>query len=117
MRRADYYTSLGEDAGESTLMVTTTPSGIPTRQSDWGSAVSNLLPAVLSVYQQHQLTRLNLARINSGQPPLTAAEYTNVYRPPTAEVQIGATAQTQRLLMFAGMGVLALVGLRAAKII
>lgn len=111
---------LGEDGGENTLMVTTTPSGAPTRQSggvDWGAVINATLPTVLNVYQQQQLTRMNVARINAGQPPLSVSEFGAQYRVPTAEVQIGATAQTQRLMMYAGLGVLALVGLRAAKII
>lgn len=110
---------VGEDAGESTLFVTTTPSGQPTRQSstDWGAVITAALPAVLNVYGQQQLTRLNVARINNGMPPITANEYVSTYRPPTAELQIGATQSTQRLVMFMGLGVLALVGLRAAKVI
>ena len=121
MRRNDYYAGLGEDGGENTLMVTTTPSGMPTRQSesstDWSSIINATLPTVLSVYQQQQLTRMNVARINAGQPPLSVSEFGANYRVPSAEVQIGATAQTQRLMLYAGLGVLALVGLRAAKII
>lgn len=121
LRHHDYYSpSLGEDGGESTLMVTTTPSGAPTRQGtdvDWGSVINTALPTVMNVYQQRQLTRMNVARINAGQAPITADEFGASYRVPTAEVQIGATAQTQRLVMFMGLGVLALVGLRAAKII
>lgn len=122
MRRNGYYDAgLGEDGGENTLMVTTTPSGMPTRQSesstDWGSIINATLPTVLSVYQQQQLTRMNVARINAGQPPLSVSEFGANYRVPSAEVQIGATAQTQRLMLYAGLGVLALVGLRAAKII
>lgn len=121
MRHHDYYNAgLGEDGGESTLMVTTTPSGAPTRQGsdvDWGGVINSILPTVANVYQQRQLTRLNVARINAGQSPITAGEFGASYRVPTAEVQIGATAQTQRLMMFMGLGVLALVGLKAAKII
>lgn len=121
-RYTDASNGLGEDdAGESTLFVTTTPSGQPTRQSgsstDWGAVITAALPAVLNVYGQQQLTRLNVARINNGLAPITAREYVDVYRPPTAELQIGATQSTQRMMMFMGLGVLALVGLRAAKII
>ena len=115
----DYYRGLGEDAGENTLTLIT-PSGAPTRQSggtDWGAVFGAAVPTLMSVYQQQQLTRLNLARINAGQPPLSASDYGANYRVPSAELQIGATAQTQRLMMYAGFGVLALVGLRAAKII
>lgn len=117
--RHHIHSGLAEDAGESILTLTT-PSGQPTRQSgatDWAAVVNAALPTVMSVYQQQQLTRMNVARINAGQPPLSVSEFGANYRVPSAEVQIGATAQTQRMLMFAGLGVLALVGLRAAKII
>jgi hypothetical protein len=119
-RRYDYHTGLGEDAGESTLMVTTTPSGETTRQgggTDWGSIITGALPTLLSVYQQRELTRMNVARINAGQPPLSVQEYTSNYRVPSAEVQVGVAPNAQRMLMFGGLAVLALVGLRAAKII
>lgn len=126
MSRHQYYptttsSGLSGDAGEETLFVTTTPSGEPTRQSssstDWGAVANAVVPALLNAYGQQQLTRLNVARINNGMPPITANEYVSTYRPPTAELQIGATQSTQRLVMFMGLGVLALVGLRAAKII
>jgi hypothetical protein len=121
MSRHDFYEGrgLGEEDG-SYVMVTTTPSGEPTRQSpdtDWGAVARSVIPSVMSVYQQAQLTRMNVARINAGQQPLSAQEFGANYRVPSAEVQIGATAQTQRLMMFAGLGVLGLVALRAAKII
>jgi len=114
---------LAEDGGENVLFATTTPSGMPTRQADggastdWGAIATAVLPVALSVYQQQQMTRLNIARINAGQPPLSRSEYAAVYRAPSAEVQIGATESAQRMMMFLGLGVLGLVGLRAAKII
>lgn len=120
MSRHGFNYGLGEDAGESTLMVTTTPSGEPTRQSgtpvDWGQMINAIVPTALSVYQQSQLTRMNVARINAGQQPLTAQEF-SYYRVPSAEVQIGATAQTQKLMLYAALGLGGLVALRAAKII
>ena len=111
---------LGEDAGENVLMVTTTPSGEPTRQAggtDWGTVINATLPTLLNVYQQQQLTRLNVARINAGQPPLTPSEFGANYRVPTAEVQVGVAPRAERMVMFGGLAVLALVALRAAKII
>lgn len=118
--RYGYHEGLGEDAGENTLVVATTPSGEPTRQStgtDWGAVINNALPIALNVYQQQQLTRMNVARINAGQPPITASEFSSVYQPPSAQVQVGVTNRAEKMIMFGGLAVLALVGLRAAKII
>jgi hypothetical protein len=113
--------SLGEDGGESPVMITTsTPSGAATRQSggtDWGAVFSAAVPTAMSVYQQNQLTRMNVARINAGRAPLSADEFGANFRVPSAEVQIGASAQMQKMMLYAGLGVLALVGLKAAKII
>lgn len=119
--RHGYSNGLGEDAGESVLMVTTTPSGQPTRQAesstDWGAVVNTALPVLANVYQQQQLTRMNVARINAGQPPITASDWARTYQPPSAQVQVGVTNRAEKMIMFGGLAVLALVGLRAAKII
>jgi len=115
---SNFYGGLGEDAGENTLTLTT-PSGVATRQSsgtDWGAVVAAALPTALSVYQQKELSRLNMARIQAGRAMLTADDYA-AYRVPAAEVQIGASPQARDMLMYAGLGVLGLVALRAAKII
>lgn len=120
--RHGYNGGLGEDAGESVLMVTSTPSGQPTRQADtsatdWGQVINTTLPVLANVYQQQQLTRLNVARINAGQPPITASDWARTYQPPSAQVQVGVTSRAEKMIMFGGLAVLALVGLRAAKII
>lgn len=125
------FRGLGEDESDgaftvetrpatSTALVATTPSGAPTRQStdtDWGQIISGAIPVLLSAYQQQQMTKINVARINNGMPPLSTAEYVSVYRPPAAEVQVGATPRTEKLVMFGGLALLVIIGLRAAKII
>lgn len=102
--------SLSNDAA----VMMTTPSGSST---SWADAFRSAVPLLASVYQQRQFTRMNIARINQNQPPLTAGEYAAVYQPPSAQVQFGATADAKRLMLYAAIGLAALVGLRAAKVI
>lgn len=107
-----------EEADSSAIMVT--PSGAATRQAEapwYQTLIQTAVPAISTLYAQRELTKLNLARINKGQQPMTAAQFASVYQPPSAQVQIGATADTKKLLLYAGIAGLALVGLRAAKII
>ena len=108
-----YTVGLHDDGSESDVMVST-PSGSAT---NWADVFKTAIPAVASLYQQQQLTKLNIARMNSNQRPLTAQEYASVYQPPAAQVRVGATSDTKNLLMYAALGVAALVGLRAFKVI
>lgn len=114
-----FDTSTGGSAGAA-IATGITPSGAITRQGgdvDWGAIANAVLPTALSVYQQQQLTRLNVARINSGQQPLTAAQYSAMYQPPTAQVQFGTTPQGEKLLTFGAIGVAIYLGLKALKIV
>ena len=94
-----YFRGLGEDG-----------------QSTWVDAFKEVLPAVASVYQQDQFMKANLALINAGKPPLSATQY-NELMPATAKVQVGPTDDAKKWIVYAGIGLLALVGLRAAKVI
>jgi hypothetical protein len=98
----------------------TTPSGAATRQADapwYETLAKTVVPAALSIYQQQQLTKLNLARINTGQPPINAQDYARQYQPPSAQVQFGPDAGAKKLMMYGGLALLGYVGLRAAKVI
>lgn len=109
-----YSVGLGDDTVGDDSIMATTPSGAST---NWADAFKSAMPLLASVYQQRQMTNLNIARINRNQPPLTAREYASVYQPPSAQVQIGATQDAKRLMLYAALGIAALVGLRAAKVI
>jgi hypothetical protein len=102
--------SLADDSA----LVSTTPSGMST---NWADAFKSAIPVLASVYQQRQLTKLNVARTQRNLAPMTAQEYANYYQPPSAQVQVGATADTKRLMLYGALAVAALVGLRAAKVI
>ena len=96
-----------------------TPSGQPTRQNEspwYQTLIQTAVPALTTVYTQNQLTKMNIARINAGQAPLTASEYAAVYQP-AAQFQVGPDAATKRLMAYGAVALLALVGLRAAKVI
>lgn len=84
--------------------------------SSWVDAFKEVLPAVASVYQQREFNKYNLALINKGQPPISAQQYTTM-QPAAAKVEVGPTADAKKWLIYGGIGLLALVGLRAAKVI
>lgn len=119
---AGYMVGLGEDAGEGIVDFTVTPSGSATRQTGessgggWVDAFKVALPAIAGVVQQREYNKMNLALINSGKPPISPQQY-QVMQPTTAKVAVGPTADAKKWMVYAGIGVLALVGLRAAKVI
>jgi hypothetical protein len=108
-KEAGYFTGLGDD----TDVGTTTTSN---DSSTWVDAFKAVLPAVASVYQQDQFNKMNVALINAGKPPISAAQYMAT-QPPTANVTLGPNAAAQKWIIYGGIGLLALVGLRAAKVI
>lgn len=119
-RKHEYFSGLGDTAEMNAGMVNVTPSGEPTRQAEkpwYETLIQTAVPALTAAYAQNQMTKLNVSRINQGLPPLSAQEYAAVYQPPSAQVQVGPTQQATKLLMYGGLAVLALVGLRAAKVI
>ena len=85
-------------------------------ESSWVDAFKEVLPAVASVYQQREFNKANLALINAGRPPMSAEQYTAM-QPATAKVQVGPTDDAKKWMVYAGIGLLALVGLRAVKVI
>lgn len=99
---AGYFPGLGDDTADTT--------------SSWVDAFKEVLPAVASVYQQDQFNKMNIALINAGKPAVSAAQYM-ANLPVTANVALGPTADAKKWIIYAGVGLLALVGLRAAKVI
>jgi len=118
--RGYYAEGLGDDDIRDTAPAMTTPSGAATRQAEapwYQDVIKAVVPAAMSIYQQNQMTKLNLARINSGYPPMTGAEYAAVYQPPAAQFQVGPTADMKKMMVYAALAGLAFFGLRAAKVI
>lgn len=120
-KESGYFTGLGADGGE-LVDFTVTPSGSATRQTGesagggWVDAFKATLPAIAGIVQQREYNKMNLALINSGKPPISPSQY-QVMQPTTARVAVGPTADAKKWMVYAGIGVLALVGLRAAKVI
>lgn len=128
-----FFAGLGE--ADDSSMTDVTPSGVATRQAEvvfptvtvtgkrpaetpwWQPVLQAAVPVLTTAYAQNQMTKVNIARINQGQAPLTATQYAAVYQPPSAQVQVGPTAQATNMLLWIGGGLALLVGLRAAKVI
>ncbi len=117
---AGYFRGLGDD-GMFTTDATLTPSGDATRQtssgSSWVDAFKAALPAVAGVVQQREFNKMNLALINTGKPPMSAQQYTNVYQPAAARVVVGPTDDAKKWMTYAAVALAAYLGLRAAKVI
>lgn len=113
-----FFSGLGES--DDVVATTETPSGSPTRQSSipwYQSLLQTAVPVLMSAYERNQMTRMNIARINSGQAPYTAEQYASAYQPPSAQLQVGPTAGATKVLLWIGGGVAVLAGMRAAKIL
>lgn len=128
-REAGYF-GLGEDAGESIVLMT--PSGAPAMPqaaatpSDTGTkpwyasiadAFSAALPVAASVYQQKKFTDLNIERSRAGLAPISAAQYAQQYQIPAAQVQVGPNDAAKKLMLYGGIAIGGLVLLRALKVI
>lgn len=105
-RYSEHWEDLGEDTSE-TDAVNAMQSANP-----WDTAVKAIVPAVASAYQQAQLTKINVARMQQGLQPLTAQQYSASYQVPAAQVQFGMDEGTKKLFMWGALG---LVGLYIAK--
>lgn len=106
-KEGGYFPGLGDD--ESGTM--------SNDSSTWVDALTAVLPVAATIYQQDQFAKMNRELISQGKPPISAQQYMQVYQPASAQVQVGPTADAKRWIMYGGIGLLALVGLRAAKII
>lgn len=103
-REGGYFRGLGDEGSQSD-------------SSTWVDALTQVLPVAASIYQQDQFNKMNRDLITSGKPPISAQTYMQNFATPSASVQVGPTADAKKWIMYAGFGVLALVGLRAAKVI
>lgn len=106
------WTQLGADVSEAQVAAGNGPG-----EPWYESVLRSTLPVLASTYQQQQLTKLNVARINQGLPPLDASAYARQYMVPAAQVQVGPTAEGQRMLLYVGLGIAGLIALKAFKVI
>jgi hypothetical protein len=74
----------------------------------WPDALVRILPNLSMGLQQLQLMWINVGRARKGEPPLDARAYSGAY------VNVGLDPGTQRLVTYAGLGILALFVLNMA---
>lgn len=126
-----FLQGVGEDAGETVLMVSsgapaaapaaTTPSQAATSAGSSNildsitRSLTSLVPVAANVYAQKKLIELNQQRSMMGQPLLTAAEFQALQ--PTANVVVGPNETAKKVMIYGGLALLGVLGLRAAKII
>jgi hypothetical protein len=74
----------------------------------WVDALIRIIPNLTLSVQQIQLIQINTDRARKGLPPLDARAYSGAY------VNVGLDPGTQRLVTYAGLGILALFVLNMA---
>lgn len=67
----------------------------------WWQTATRILSALSLSQQQRELMRINIERARQGQPPLDISQYAGV------GVQVGVSPQTQQLLTYGGLALLA----------
>jgi len=68
----------------------------------WMDSITRLLPVLASTYQQKQLLAVQVERAKAGLPPLDVSQY-------AAGVNVGISPDTQKLIMYGGVALLAVV--------
>jgi len=69
----------------------------------WGDTAIRIATSLAMGVQQLQFMQINVDRARKGQPPIDAAQYSGAY------VNVGLNPETQKLVTYAGIGLLALV--------
>jgi hypothetical protein len=100
----DYKVALEEAAPG----VTTAVAQAQKPGEGWADTLVRILPNLAMGAQQLELMWINVDRARKGQPPLDARAYSGAY------VNVGLDPNTQRLVTYAGLGLLALFVLNMA---
>jgi len=100
----DYKVALEEAAPG----VTTAVAQAQKPNESWPDTLVRILPNLAMGAQQIELMIINAERARKGQPPLDARAYSGAY------VNVGLDPNTQRLVTYAGLGILALFVLNMA---
>jgi hypothetical protein len=100
----DYKVALEEAAPG----VTTAVAQAQKPGESWADALIRIIPNLTLGVQQIQLMQINTDRARKGLPPLDARSYSGAY------VNVGLDPGTQRLVTYAGLGILALFVLNMA---
>jgi hypothetical protein len=100
----DYKVALEEAApGVTTAIAQAQKPG-----ENWTDTLVRIIPNLTMGIQQIQLMQINTDRARKGLPPLDARAYSGAY------VNVGLDPNTQRLVTYAGLGILALFVLNMA---
>jgi hypothetical protein len=75
----------------------------------WLTTLTKLIPAVTMTAQQYQLMQINIDRASKGLPAIDVASYSG------AGVNVGLAPDTQKLLMYGGLAILAAYLLKGRK--
>ena len=94
----DYKVAL-EDAAPG---VTTAVAQAQKPGENWTDTLVRIIPNLTMGIQQIQLMQINTDRARKGLPPLDASAYSGAY------VNVGLNPETQKLVTYAGLGILAL---------
>jgi hypothetical protein len=100
----DYKVALEEAAPG----VTTAVAQAQKPGENWTDTLVRIIPNLTMGIQQIQLMQINTDRARKGLPPLDARAYSGAY------VNVGLDPGTQRLVTYAGLGILALFVLNMA---
>lgn len=100
----DYKLALEEAAPG----VTTAVAQAQKPGENWTDTLMRIIPNLTMGIQQIQLMQINTDRARKGLPPLDARAYSGAY------VNVGLDPGTQRLVTYAGLGILALFVLNMA---
>jgi hypothetical protein len=100
----DYKIALDEAAPG----VTTAVAQAQKPGENWTDTLVRILPNLTMGVQQIQLMQINTDRARKGLPPLDARAYSGAY------VNVGLDPNTQKLVTYAGLGLLALFVLNMA---
>jgi hypothetical protein len=100
----DYKIALEEAAPG----VTTAVAQAQKPGENWTDTLVRIIPNLTMGIQQIQLMQINTDRARKGLPPLDARAYSGAY------VNVGLDPNTQRLVTYAGLGILALFVLNMA---
>jgi hypothetical protein len=88
--------------------VTTAIAQAQKPSENWTETLTRILPNLTMGIQQLQLMQINVDRAKRGLPPVDAQAYSGAY------VNVGLDPNTQRLVTYAGIGLLALFVLNMA---
>lgn len=72
----------------------------------WWQTATRILSALSMTQQQRELMKINIERAKQGLPPIDIAQYTGV------GVQVGVSPQTQQLITYGGLALLAFLVFR-----